>query len=230
MFAAQKRKCWHLSDMSAQDHQVIAMIVHRASFAWERRSMISFTLARKQKGEKLLWPWNLTFFNHDKFEYKIVECSLTGLFPNYHVNKLKVCQLNYLIKDCKFDLFLDTASPPNIMDWTSTLFTFVKREGSFIIRVPFLSDPGIPGTKSRAPICQGVSNSIQHLLQTQLMWLWLMKIPTDTPNKAIQGNVAMQVTQPGGQICKRCKWWTNASDSEPTLNSWTVILDSNDRF
>ena len=27
-----------------------------------------------------------------------------------------------------------------------------------------------------------------------------MKIPTDTANKAIQGNVAMQVTKPGGQL------------------------------
>ena len=25
-------------------------------------------------------------------------------------------------------------------------------------------------------------------------------------NRAIQGNVATQVTQPGGQLCKQCKW------------------------
>ena len=31
-------------------------------------------------------------------------------------------------------------------------------------------------------------------------------ILTDKANRAIQGNVAMQVTQPGGQHCKQCKW------------------------
>ena len=43
-------------------------------------------------------------------------------------------------------------------------------------------------------------------------------IPTDNANRAIQGNVAIQVTQPGGQLCKLCKWrhlmtksWTNPS-------------------
>ena len=30
--------------------------------------------------------------------------------------------------------------------------------------------------------------------------------PTDNTNSAIQGNVAMQVTQPGGQVCNFCKW------------------------
>ena len=30
-------------------------------------------------------------------------------------------------------------------------------------------------------------------------------ILTDKANRAIQGNVAMQVTQPGGQLCKQCK-------------------------
>ena len=41
----------------------------------------------------------------------------------------------------------------------------------------------------------------------------------DNTNRAIQGNVAMQVTQPGGQVCNLCKWRhlmanirTNASD------------------
>ena len=44
-------------------------------------------------------------------------------------------------------------------------------------------------------------------------------ILTDNTNIAIQGNVAMQVTQPGGQVCNLCKWRhlmanirTNASD------------------
>ena len=31
-------------------------------------------------------------------------------------------------------------------------------------------------------------------------------IPTDDTNRAIQGNVAMLVTQPGGQVCNLCKY------------------------
>ena len=31
-------------------------------------------------------------------------------------------------------------------------------------------------------------------------------ILTDNANRAIQGNGAMQVTQPGVQLCKQCKW------------------------
>ena len=31
-------------------------------------------------------------------------------------------------------------------------------------------------------------------------------ILTDDANKAIQGNAAMQVPFPGGQICNQCKW------------------------
>ena len=31
-------------------------------------------------------------------------------------------------------------------------------------------------------------------------------IPTDNVNRAIPGNVAMHVTQPGGQHWNQCKW------------------------
>ena len=31
-------------------------------------------------------------------------------------------------------------------------------------------------------------------------------ILTDNANRAIQGNVAIQVTRPGGQLWKQCKW------------------------
>ena len=31
-------------------------------------------------------------------------------------------------------------------------------------------------------------------------------ILTDNANRAIQGNVAMQVTQPGWKMCNKCKW------------------------
>ena len=43
-------------------------------------------------------------------------------------------------------------------------------------------------------------------------------ILTDNAKRAIQGKLATQVTQPGGQLCKQCKWrhlmtncWTNPS-------------------
>ena len=69
----------------------------------------------------------------------------------------------------------------------------------------FLSDPGVPGpiyvsglsvTKRRlwnftdVPLADEDTNSIL----------------TVNTNRAIQGNAAMQVTQPGGQVCNFCKW------------------------
>ena len=70
----------------------------------------------------------------------------------------------------------------------------------------FLSDPGVPG-----PIfvsgCPSVRQSVRHL------WLDLTDVTladedtnsilTDNANRAFQGNVAMQVTQPGGQLWKQ---------------------------
>ena len=34
-------------------------------------------------------------------------------------------------------------------------------------------------------------------------------ILTENANRTIQGNVTMQVTQPGVQICNQFKWWHN---------------------
>ena len=34
-------------------------------------------------------------------------------------------------------------------------------------------------------------------------------ILTDNANRAIQGNMAMHVTLPGGQLWNQCKWWPN---------------------
>ena len=34
-------------------------------------------------------------------------------------------------------------------------------------------------------------------------------ILTDNANRAIQGYVAMQVMQPGGQLCKQCLVWSD---------------------
>ena len=53
----------------------------------------------------------------------------------------------------------------------------------------------------------------------------IKSILTDTVNRAIQGNVAMEVMQPGGQLWKQCKWrhlvakfGTNASVDMLLLN------------
>ena len=67
----------------------------------------------------------------------------------------------------------------------------------------FLSDPGLPGVRSMGP---SVSNSVRVTL-THLVTLAdevINSIPTDNANRAIQGNVAMQMAPPGGQLCKQC--------------------------
>ena len=64
----------------------------------------------------------------------------------------------------------------------------------------FLSDPGIPGVRSMGP---DVSKSVQHhyadLTDVTLADEDSNSIPTDDVNRAILGNVAMQVAPPGGQ-------------------------------
>ena len=59
------------------------------------------------------------------------------------------------------------------------------------------------------------------------MWLWPMKIPPVTVNRAIQGNLTMQVTQPGGLICK-CIWFrTNFDSFSHTQYHGSVVLLEN---
>ena len=50
-----------------------------------------------------------------------------------------------------------------------------------------------------------------HVVETWLVWLWLMKIPTqyqvmEAIDRVILGNVAMSVMPSGGQIWNQCKW------------------------
>ena len=59
----------------------------------------------------------------------------------------------------------------------------------------FLSDPGVPGVRSMGP---DVRHSIQDHLQT-LADEDINSTPADDVNRAILGNVAMQVAPPGGQ-------------------------------
>ena len=62
----------------------------------------------------------------------------------------------------------------------------------------FLSDPGEPGVRSMGP---DVRHWVQHHVETWLMWLWLMKIPTQ-----------YQLIMPIGQFktmwhCSDTNWW-----------------------
>ena len=65
----------------------------------------------------------------------------------------------------------------------------------------FLSDPGVPG-----PIfVSGCPPPLLDLTDVTLADEDTNSIQSDDANKANQGNVAMQVAQPGGQICNWCK-------------------------
>ena len=67
-----------------------------------------------------------------------------------------------------------------------------------------LSDPGKPGVQSLGPDsgCPSLSETpCVDLTDMTLADEDTNSIQTDDANKAIQGNVAMQVAPPGGQIC-----------------------------
>ena len=93
-----------------------------------------------------------------------------------------------------------------------------KIESTYNSFLYYLSDPGIPG-----PIYGSKSLKLTHRRFWNFTELTLAdedtnSILTDNANRAIQGNVAMQVTQPCGQLCKQWKWhnlvtkfWTNPS-------------------
>ena len=66
---------------------------------------------------------------------------------------------------------------------------------------PFLSDPGVPGVRSMGP---DVSHSVHTRGCSDLTDVTLAdedsnSTPADDVNRAILGNVAMQVSPPGGQ-------------------------------
>ena len=64
---------------------------------------------------------------------------------------------------------------------------------------PFSSDPGIPGVRSMGP--DVTNRALWDLTDVTLTDKDNNSIPTDDVDRAIQGNVAMQVTPPGGQSC-----------------------------
>ena len=66
---------------------------------------------------------------------------------------------------------------------------------------PFLSDPGIPGPIYGSEPLKLTPRPFADLTDVTLADEDTNSKLTDNANRAIQGNVAMQVTQPGGQIC-----------------------------
>ena len=86
----------------------------------------------------------------------------------------------------------------------SNCATILSRWYHIYLSLPqFLSDPGKPGVRSLGP---DVRPSVTETPCADLTDVTLAdedtnSIPTDNANMAIQGNVTMQVTQPGGQSC-----------------------------
>ena len=66
----------------------------------------------------------------------------------------------------------------------------------------FLSDPGKPGVRSMGPlVCPSqTKRRLWNLTDVTLADEYTNSILTDNANRAFQGNVAMQVTQAGGQL------------------------------
>ena len=73
----------------------------------------------------------------------------------------------------------------------------------------FLSDPGIPGVRSMGPsVSKWVTEGgCADLTDMTLADEDTNSIPTDNGNKAIQGNVAMEGTWPGGQLWNLMTTW-----------------------
>ena len=66
----------------------------------------------------------------------------------------------------------------------------------------FLSDPGVPGVRSMGlSLCHSLTDSqtFTDLIDVTLADEDINSIPADDVDRAIQGNVAMQVAPPGGQ-------------------------------
>ena len=70
----------------------------------------------------------------------------------------------------------------------------------------FLSNPGKPGVRSMGPDVRLSRHLVADLTDVTLVDEDTNSILTDNANRAIQGNVAMHVTLPGGQLWNQCKW------------------------
>ena len=76
----------------------------------------------------------------------------------------------------------------------------------FLYFSSFLSDPGIPGPIYESDSLKQSERGYVNLTDVTLADEDTDSILTDNTNRAIQGNIAMQVTQPSGQVCNLCKW------------------------
>ena len=92
-------------------------------------------------------------------------------------------------------------------------------------KIPFLSDPGVPGPIYGFASLSQTTTPFADLTDVTLADEDTNSILTDNTNRAIQGNVAMHVTLPGGQLWNQCKWChlvakfaTNASGAIWWLN------------
>ena len=113
--------------------------------------------------------------------------------------------------------------------WTFNIA--MRRRGSFLLyfvicacQWSFLSDPGVPGVRSMGPSLSNWGRFCRYNWCDSAFWRYQLNT-NNNANRAIQGNVTMQVMQPGGQICNICKcchlmanfgtnasgatWWTN---------------------
>ena len=96
----------------------------------------------------------------------------------------------------------------------------------------FLSDLGKPGVRSLGPdVCPSVREWVRDVVQTLLMWLWLLKIPNQywlimlrekfKAMRQCKWCRLLQVVPSGGQFCNWCKrhhlvakFLTNASGGQ----------------
>ena len=126
-----------------------------------------------------------------------------GLAPDYEKN---ISQLDLETSSLITDDML--AWEACCLLWTVAVAETFCGWGVGVVDCPtFLSDPGKPGVRSMGPhVTPSVRDLFADLTDVTLADEDSNSIPTDNANRAIQGNVAMQVMQPGGQLCKHCKW------------------------
>ena len=120
--------------------------------------------------------------------------------------------------------------------WTFNIA--MRRRGSFLLyfvicacQWSFLSDPGVPGVRSMGPSLSNWGRFCRYNWCDSAFWRYQLNT-NNNANRAIQGNVTMQVMQPGGQICNICKcchlmanFGTNASGATwwPNFEKMQVV-------
>ena len=95
----------------------------------------------------------------------------------------------------------------------------------------FFSDPVIPGVPIYGSESLSLTTPCWDLTDVTLADEDTNLILTDDANRAFTGNVAMQMTQPGGQFCNQCKWrhlktkfLTNLQQIRKCIFEWNTNL------